>query len=83
MSLTATTLEIEREGDLLILRPAMGVVDLEIAGELRELIGHTDAKDVILDLHGTHPFDSQTQRLSVELWKIVRGYGGSMAICII
>lgn len=89
MNLTATTLEIERDGDLLILRPAMDAVDLgksqteAMVGELREVIDHTGAQDVILDLHGTTPFDSQTQRLSVELWTVVKGNGRSMAICFI
>jgi hypothetical protein len=42
-------------------------------------MGRTDAKDVILDLHGTDPF--QAPRLAAGLWKRVRGRVGSMAIC--
>lgn len=53
------------------------------AEEMQEFIGQSDARDVILDLHGTRPFDWQMQRLSVELWTAVRLKGGTMAICFI
>jgi hypothetical protein len=85
MSLATTILESEREGEVLILKPAADLHDLEegqieeAAGELLELLGRTDAKDVILDLHGTDPF--QAPRLAAALWQRVRGRVGSMAIC--
>lgn len=88
MNLTATTLEIEHAGELLILKPALDVAGVgeshtdAMAEELRGLIGHLDLNDVILDLHGTHPF-TQTQRLYVGLWKAVRSNGGGIAICFI
>jgi len=88
MNLTAATLEITQEGDLLILKPALDAAGVgeshteAMAEELRGLIGHLDVHDVILDLHGTHPF-TQTQRLYVGLWKAVRNNGGSMAICFL
>lgn len=87
MSLTATTLEIEREGDILILKPPMDVLDLgepqieATVMELLEFMDHTDVKDVVLSLRSTHPSYSQTQPLSVALWKAVRRKGGSIAIC--
>jgi predicted AAA+ superfamily ATPase len=84
MSLATAILESEREGEVLILKPAADLHDLEewqieeAAGELLELMGRTDAKDVVLDLHGTDPF--QAPRLAAELWQRVRGRVGSLAI---
>jgi hypothetical protein len=85
MSLATAILESQRAGEVLILKPAADLHDLEewrieeAAGELLELVGRTDAKDVILDLHGTDPF--QAPRLAAELWQRARGRGGSVAIC--
>lgn len=90
MMQTATTmLGIEREGDILIVTPPMDVLDLDelqiedMAGELLEFMDHTEVKDVVLDLHGIHPSDSQTQRLSVALSRAVRIHGRTMATCFI
>ena len=87
MSLATAILESEREGEVLILKPAADLHDLEAwqieeaAGELLERMGRTAAKDVVLDLHGTAPL--QAPRLAAELWKRVQGRVGSMAICFI
>ena len=89
MHLAKAILAIEQMGEMLILKPAVELDDmdkLEIDGavdELLERMDHSGVTDVFLDLHGTDFLNSQAPRLSVELWKRVQSHGGSMAIGLI
>ena len=82
-------LEIEQEGDMLILNPGIELHDLdemeieEAVDELLERMNHSGMTNVILDLGGIDVLHSQAPRLAVELWKRVRSQGGSVAICLI
>jgi len=87
---TTAILEIEQEGEILILK--LVVDDLhdldewEIDGAVNELLeqmNHSGITDVFLDLYGTDVVHSQALRLAVELWKRVRSHGGSMGIGLI
>jgi len=89
MGLATAILEAEQQGEILVLKPATALHDLaesqieEVAGELLDLMDHTDVRDMILDLSGTEAFDSPTIRLSIELWNLAKSHGGSMGICFI
>ena len=89
MHLATAILEIEQEGEMLILKPLFDLHDFddsEIDGTVDELLEHMDHSgitDVFLDLHGTDVLHSQAPRLAVELWKRVQSHGGSMAIGLI
>ena len=82
-------LEIEQEGEMLILKPVIELRDLdemeieEAVDELLERMDHSGVTDVFLDLHRTDVLHSQASQLAVELWEQVRRHGGSMAICLI
>jgi hypothetical protein len=86
MNQATTILEIEQRNEVLILKPVTDLHDLgelELEGAVNELLermDHSMVSDVFLDLHGTDVLHSQSPRLAVELWKRVRGHGGSMAI---
>jgi len=89
MNVTTAILEIEQEGEMLILKPATELHDLdelEIEGAAQELLEHIERSgiaDVFLDLHKTHFIRSQAARLAIQLWKCVRSQGGSLAIGLI
>ena len=82
-------LEIEQEGEMLLLKPVIELRDLdemeieEAVDELLERMDHSGVTDVFLDLHRTDVLHSQASQLAVELWEQVRRHGGSMAICLI
>jgi anti-anti-sigma regulatory factor len=89
MSLATAILEAEQQSEILVLKPAIELHDLEesqideAASELLDFMDHTNVRDMILDLSGTEAFDSPTIRLAIELWNLVRSHGGSMGICFI
>lgn len=89
MGQVTAILEAERQGEILILKPATELHDLEeseieeAASELLDLMDQRGGKDMVLDLPGTEAFDSSTIRLSIELWNLVRSHGGSMGVCFI
>ena len=89
MNQATAILEIEQEGEMLILKPVIELHDLdemeieEAVDELLERMDHSGVMDVFLDLHRTDVLHSQTPRLAVELWERVRSHGGSMAIGLI
>ena len=82
-------LEIEQQGELLIVKPVSGLYDLDelamegAVNDLSERMDHCGLTDVFLDIHGTDVLHSQAPRLAVELWQRVRSHGGSMVICLI
>jgi hypothetical protein len=86
MNQATAILEIEQEGELLIVKPVIGLHDLDelalegAANELLERMDHSGLTDVFLDIHGTDVLHSQAPRLALELWQRVRIHGGSMAI---
>jgi hypothetical protein len=86
MNQATTILEIEYEGEILILKPVIKLHDLDelalegAVNELSERMDHSGVTDVFLDLHGTDILYSQAPRLAVELWKRAWCHGGSMAI---
>ena len=86
MNQATTILEIEQKDEMFILKPVTDLHDLgelELEGavnELLERVDHSGLTDVFLDIHHTDVLHSQSPRLAVELWKRVRGHGGSMAI---
>jgi hypothetical protein len=89
MNQATTILDIEQHGELLIVKPVLGLHDLDesalegAAHELLERLDHSGATDVFLDLHGTDVLHSQAPQLAVELWRRVQSHGGSMAIGLI
>jgi hypothetical protein len=89
MNQATTILDIEQQGELLIVKPVLGLHDLDesalegAAHELLERLDHSGATDVFLDLHGTEVLHSQAPQLAVELWRRVQSHGGSMAIGLI
>jgi hypothetical protein len=89
MNQATAILEIEQNGEMLVVRPAtdlhdLGELELEgAANELLERMDHSGLVDVFLDIQGTDVLHSQAPRLAVELWKLVRSHGGSMAIGLI
>ena len=89
MNQATAILEIEQIGEILVLKPVVELHDLgelEIEGAVDELMEHMDhsgVTGVFLDLHGTDVPHSQAPRLAVELWKLVRSHGGSIAIGLI
>ena len=86
MNQATTILDIEQQGELLIVKPVLGLHDLDetalegAAHDLLERLDHSGATDVFLDLHGTDVLRSQAPQLAVELWEQVRSHGGSMEI---
>ena len=89
MNQATAILDIEQEGELLIVKPVLGFHDLDklaLQGAVNDVLERMDqsgAMDVFLDIRGTDVLHSQAPRLAVELWKRVRYHGGSMAICLI
>ena len=89
MNQATAILEIQKKGEMLILKPVLGLHDLdemeieEAVNELLERMDHSGVTDVFLDLHRTDVLHSQAPRLAVELWDQVRSHGGSMAIGLI
>ena len=59
MNQATTILDIEQQGELLIVKPVLGLHDLDesalegTAHELLERLDHSGATEVFLDLHGT------------------------------
>jgi len=89
MNLATAILEMEQDGEMLILKPQNELHDLdqmeieEAVDELLERMDDSGVTDVLLDLDGIDVLRSQAPRLAVELWERVRSHGGSMAICLI
>ena len=86
MNPATAILEIDQTGQILVVKPVIGVHDLDelelegVVVELLERMEHSEIADVFLDLHRTDVLHSEASRLAVELWKRVQNHGGSMAI---
>ncbi len=85
---TATRLiEVERQGDTLVLTPQEDLRELdyrEIEAEGEELLRLAEdaaVKNVIVDFSRTDYFGSTALGLLARLWKRVRARGGRLALC--
>jgi stage II sporulation protein AA (anti-sigma F factor antagonist) len=81
-------IEMEKEGDTLILTPCRDLRELEfeeIEAELREVLrnlnDNPEARNVIVDFGNTDLFGSTALGLFLRLWKSVRNHNGRMVLC--
>jgi anti-anti-sigma factor len=79
--------EIEREGDTIIVIPAVDLRELdyqrieERARTILELLNGSNIKNVVLDFHKTDYFGSTALGVFLKLWKRVSSKNGRMALC--
>ena len=79
--------EVEREGDTLIVTPAVDLCETEYAEieegcqEILELLRRSYGRNLVLDFHRTDYYGSTALGFLVRLWKWVRTQGGEMALC--
>jgi anti-anti-sigma factor len=79
--------EVEREGDTLIVTPAVDLCETEYAEieeggkEILELLRRSYGRNLVLDFHRTDYYGSSALGFLVRLWKRVRTQGGKMALC--
>ncbi len=80
-------IEVERQGDTLVLTPREDLRELddrEIEAEGEDLLRLADApavKNVVVDLSRTDSFGSTALGLLARLWKRVQARGGRLALC--
>ena len=79
--------EVEREGDTLIVTPAVDLCETEDAEieeggrEILELLRRSYGRNLVLDFHRTDYYGSTALGFLVRLWKWVCVQGGKMALC--
>jgi anti-anti-sigma factor len=79
--------EIERQGDTLVVTPAVDLGELAFeqieSGESRvlDLLGDDALRNLVLDFGKTDYFGTTAIGSFVKLWKRVRDRGGHMAFC--
>jgi anti-anti-sigma factor len=88
MIVTLGMIEMERQGDTLILSPYRDLRELEfeeIEAELREVIhgvrDNLELKHVVVDFGNTDLFGSTALGLFLRLWRTVRSRDGRMVFC--
>jgi anti-sigma B factor antagonist len=79
--------EVEREGDTLIVTPAVDLCETEqgeiaeAGQEILDLLRRSYGRNLVLDFHRTDYYGSTALGFFVRLWKWVRVQGGKMALC--
>ena len=77
--------EIEREGETIIVTPAVNLREFEFVesnvNEVIEVLSDLSIKNLVMDLQRTDYFGSSALALFVKLWKMMTHRNGSMAFC--
>jgi anti-anti-sigma factor len=77
--------EIEREGETIIVTPAVNLREFEFvesnAGGVIDVLSDLSIKNLVMDFQKTDYFGSSALALFVKLWKTIKGRNGCMAFC--
>ena len=87
LALAGGVFEIEKEGDTIIVVPAVDLRELDYqrieagAKAILELLNGTGIKNVVVDFGKTDYYGSSALSFFLKLWKTARGRNGRMAFC--
>jgi len=85
--IAANILQIERDGDTIIVTPVVDLSELEYqqieagAKDILNLLDQMQVRNVVLDFHKTDYYGSTALGFFLKVWKRVRKGNGRMAFC--
>jgi anti-anti-sigma factor len=87
MTLEKPILDVERQGDTLVLVPAQDLRELECdrvegaAGDVLGLLQDPSIRNIVIDFHRTDYFGSTALSFFLMVWKTIRQRQGTLALC--